>query len=121
MQKIVTFVLVSFLVLLSFLSSCYYDVEEVLYAGGANCDTTQVDFQTTIIPIIETNCATSGCHVSGTGRKILTTDQGILDIAHDGRLEDRVIKRRDMPPVEPLSICEITYIKMWLAKNSPAN
>ncbi len=121
MQKKVIFVLGTFLISLSFLTSCYYDVDEVLYPGGTTCDSVSVDFQTVIKPMIEAKCATSGCHVSGTGRKVLSTDQDILDIVNDGRLEDRVVKRRDMPPVQPLSTCEVTYIKSWLAKSAPVN
>jgi len=121
MKRIIVFAFGLFTISLAFLSSCYYDAEEVLYVGDSNCDTTNIDFQTTIKPIIENNCATSGCHVSGTGRKMLTSDQDIMDIVNDGRLEDRVIKRRDMPPVQPLSSCEITSIKLWLAKSTTAN
>ncbi len=102
-------------------SSCYYDNEQDLYPEGSNCDVSNVDYQSTIKPIFELKCATAGCHVSGTGRKNLSTDSGIQDIVNDGRLEDRVLIRKDMPPSMPLSSCEIAYIKKWLEMGAPMN
>ena len=119
-QKIILF---SSLILLSslVLSSCYYDNVEELYPNASNCDVSNLDFQTVIKPIFDNNCATSGCHVAGTGRKILSTDQGILDIANDGRLSEYVLVRKDMPPNQPLSTCEIASLKAWLNSGAPAN
>jgi hypothetical protein len=110
-----------FLLSMAVLSSCYYDNEEELYPNGSNCDVSNIDYQTVIKPIFETKCATSGCHVSGTGRKNLSTDQGIQDIVNDGRLEERVLIRKDMPPSQPLSSCEIAYLKEWLKNGAPIN
>ena len=110
-----------FLLSILALSSCYYDNEEELYPNGANCDVTNLDYQANIKPIFETNCAISGCHVAGTGRKNLSTDQGIQDIVNDGRLEERVLIRKDMPPSQPLSSCEIAYLKAWLNSGASAN
>jgi hypothetical protein len=94
---------------------------EDLYPNSANCDVSNLDYQTVIKPIFDNRCATSGCHVPGTGRKDLSTDQGIQDIANDGRLEEYAIIRKDMPPSQPLSTCEIAYLKAWLNSGAPAN
>ena len=86
-----------------FMMGCYYDNVEELYPGGAPCDLESITYLNDIKPIIDTNCAISGCHVPGTGRKDLTTYQGLKDIVNDGRLVDRVIIQKDMPPSQPLS------------------
>jgi len=102
------------------LGSCYYDNVEDLY-GSSNCDVSNVDYQTVIKPIITQNCATSGCHVPGTGRKDLTTNQGIADIVNDGRLNSMVIVHRSMPPSQPLSSCEIASLRQWLNTGATLN
>ncbi|MDZ7607021.1 MAG: hypothetical protein U5K79_15850 [Cyclobacteriaceae bacterium] len=102
------------------LASCYYDNVEELY-GANNCDVSNVDYKTVIKPIITQNCATSGCHVPGTGRKDLTTDQGIADIVNDGRLNSMVIVQRTMPPSQPLSSCNIASLRQWLNTGASVN
>lgn len=94
--------------------SCYYDNVEELYPDGAPCDLDTVTYLNEIRPIIDKDCATSGCHVPGTGRKDLTTYEGVKDIVDDGRLVDRAIVRKDMPPSQPLSGCEMDKIQKWI-------
>jgi hypothetical protein len=108
------------LVSATLLGSCYYDNVEELY-GGNTCDVSNVDYTTVIKPIITQNCATSGCHVPGTGRKDLTTDQGIADIVNDGRLNSMVIVQRTMPPSQPLSTCNIASLRQWLNTGASLN
>ncbi|MFC2125150.1 hypothetical protein ACFLU5_10085 [Bacteroidota bacterium] len=106
--------LLIYLLFLFVIQSCYYDNEEELYPDLPSCDTTDVNFSMVIQPIFNTNCATSGCHIPGTGRTDLSTYSGIKAIVDDGRLEDRVIIQRDMPPSGPLSSCEIKLIEAWI-------
>ena len=100
------------------LQACYYDNEEELYSDIPACDTTNVDFGNEIQPIVNTNCAISGCHVPGTGRIDLTTYSGVIGIVDNGSLEQRVIVQMDMPPSGPLSDCDIKKIETWIA-NGP--
>ena len=45
--------------------SCYYDSEEVLYPSlSSSCDTANVTFSGTVIPILSNNCFT--CHSNST-------------------------------------------------------
>lgn len=53
------------LLLFTGLCSCYNDNEEDLYPAGA-CNTTAVTYSQTIKPIIQSNCAISGCHDAAT-------------------------------------------------------
>ena len=109
-----------YILLLIIIQSCYYDNEEELYPNASLCDTTNVDFTQVIQPIINTNCAISGCHVPGTGRKDLSTYSGVKDIVDDGRLEKRVIVQGDMPPSGPLSRCEVSLIETWIKNGATA-
>ncbi|MDN5201379.1 hypothetical protein QQ008_08400 [Fulvivirgaceae bacterium BMA10] len=108
------------LVLIVIGQSCYYDNEEELYPDD-NCDTSNVTFSGTVNPIIQTNCAITGCHVPGTGRVVLQTPQQIKVIVDDGRLEQRAVQDKDMPPTGPLNNCEITQIQTWLNAGAPNN
>lgn len=120
MKKLKSFILVATLLVTTLFASCYYDNVEELY-GGDTCDVSNVDYKTIIKPIIMTNCATAGCHVAGTGRKDLTTDQGIADIVNDGRLNRLVLVERSMPPSQPLSTCEIASLRQWLNTGASFN
>jgi hypothetical protein len=120
MKRIKSTLIALALVSTAFLGSCYYDNVEELY-GGSNCDVNNVDYETVIKPIITLNCATSGCHVPGTGRKDLTTDQGITDIVNDGRLNSMVIVQRTMPTSQPLSTCNIASLRQWLNTGASFN
>jgi hypothetical protein len=56
-----------------FIVSCYYDNEEALYPSiNSSCDTTNVTYSGTIVPILNNNCL--GCHsAAATGGSILLT------------------------------------------------
>ena len=79
------------------------------------CDTTEYSFAGTIMPIIETNCATSsGCHGAGSmNSRFLSYDQ-IKPYAGNGLIENRVIVYKNMPPANPLPDCEMLLIKKWI-------
>lgn len=109
------------LLTLLFLFGCYYDNEEELY-GGTSCNVVSVSFSEDIMPLIQTECATSGCHVQGgTGNGIFDNYQNVKDKVENGSLKDRVLVRRDMPPNEPLSNCQIEYIEEWINQGAPDN
>ena len=120
MRRIKSILLAVAFISATLLASCYYDNAEELY-GANTCDVSNVDYMTVIKPIITSNCATSGCHVPGTGRKDLTTDQGIADIVNDGRLNSMVIVQRTMPPSQPISTCNIASLRQWLNTGASFN
>lgn len=100
-------------------TGCYYDNEEELYPDSFNCKPGEVSYDLNIKLIIDANCAISGCHVAGTGRKDLSMYEGVKDIVDDGRLNDRVIVQKDMPPSQPLSKCDIAKIDEWIQLGGP--
>ena len=113
-------------ILLTFLvwcltAGCYYDNVEELYPGGSPCDVSNVTFTLDIKPMIDTNCAISGCHVAGTGRTNFTTYTGIKNVVDDGRLVLNVITLQSMPPSQPLSKCQTDKIQAWIDQGAPEN
>ena len=120
MKKIAIAVIVCVMGIIG-LNGCYYDNEESLYPDGANCDVSNVTFAQTIKPIVDSYCATAGCHVSGTGRVDLTTYSGVKGIADDGRFRQYVFVQKDMPPSSPLSTCDLARIDTWLNDGAPNN
>lgn len=112
--------LILFLCTIIILSGCYYDNEEELYPNSFNCNVDDTNFELVIKPIIDANCAISGCHVAGTGRKNLSVYQGLKDVVDDGRLNDRVIVNKSMPPSGPLSKCDIATIDAWIKQGGPS-
>ncbi len=102
------------------INGCYYDNAEELYPGSLNCDISNLSYDLVIKPIIDSNCAISGCHVSGTGRKDLSSYQGVKDVVDDGRLNQHVVVSKDMPPSGPLSTCNIAKIEAWIQDGGPS-
>lgn len=106
-------------------SSCYYDKEDELYAeyyANKNCDTVNVTFSQSILPIMEAKCNTAGCHVpGGSGPGDFTGYNGVKSKADNGSLVNRTITLKDMPPGAPLTICEMNKIRKWVEAGAPNN
>jgi hypothetical protein len=114
------YALLFFLVLCS-IAGCYYDNVEELYPDGSPCDVSNITYSLDIKPIIDTNCAISGCHVAGTGRVNLTTYAGLKQVVDDGRLVTMVIQQKNMPPTQPLSKCQMDKIQAWIGQGALEN
>jgi hypothetical protein len=101
-----------------FFQSCYYDNEVYLYgAGGSACDTTNVTYSGTIVPILNNNnCNT--CHTSTSGNGVIITDYANLKIiANNGSLVNSV--NGTGVPLMPLggpkmSSCTLAKISKWV-------
>lgn len=105
------------------LNACYYDNEEELYKdyyGDNKCDTAQVTWTTHIQAIVQGNCALSGCHVAGgSAPGMLENYNNTMVIVNNGKLADRVLVRKDMPPAGPLTDCQMKQIQAWINAGSP--
>jgi len=114
-----------FLIITQLFSSCYYDKEDVLYENyyaQNQCDTTNISFSNDIMPIIQGNCATTGCHVQGgTGSGIFVNYNGVMEKVNNGSFEKRVLVDKNMPPAAPLSDCQQSMIRAWLNAGAPNN
>jgi len=108
-----------FLVLI--LQSCYNDNEEDIY-GEVTCDISVVTYAEKIQPIINSSCATTGCHVSGgSGPGNFTNFNGLQNKINNGSFENRVLVQKDMPPNSSLSDCELQTIQAWLDAGAQNN
>jgi len=101
---------------------CYYDKEELLYPEGAvNCSTQPAAFKANIKPMIDSKCATAGCHdkttAAGAVQLIVYDDV----VAHAARIRQRCIVEKTMPPGAALSASETAALKCWLDNGMPNN
>ncbi len=102
-----------------FFIGCYYDVASELYPDE-NCNTPAVvDYATNVKALIDSRCATSGCHVAGgSGPGDFTVASTAIAGGQDGSIEARSIVQKDMPPSQPLSNCEIALLEAWIAQGA---
>lgn len=108
-------------VLLVSSSGCYYDVESELYPSSY-CDTTNVTYATKVVPIIQSNCATPGCHVSGgQGNGDFTVYADVKARVDNGQLQADVFVNKTMPPSSALSACDVNVLKIWVGQGAPNN
>jgi hypothetical protein len=113
MNKIL--ILTSILILIT--SGCYYDNEEELYQFYTlnSCDTTNISFSQTIMPILQGNCSISACHVQGgTGTGLYENYSQVKAVVDNGALENRVLNLQDMPQAAPLPECQQRQIRIWI-------
>ena len=128
MNKIILF----FLVLMSIsLTSCYYDVDEELNSPLTTnaCDTTASKFAADIQPILNSNCASGGCHTSVAiaGGYIFDNYNDVKStIVNDSaRFLGSILQETGYSPMPKgggkLSDCNISKIKAWIASGAPNN
>jgi mono/diheme cytochrome c family protein len=109
--------------IISLLSSCYYDNEEVLYPNNGNCDTTNVTYTNTIQPIMSQSC--TGCHGSSSpsGGIDLTTYSLVRASAEDGSLLGTMAFQSGYSPMpkggNKVSDCTLNKIQAWINKGYP--
>ncbi len=119
----VTLLTVSSFLLLGFLA-CTKDVglNPDLQPKPVNaCDS--VTFSDSVQPIINANCATSGCHDTGSPDGDFTAYAGVKAKVDNGSFEARTIigTPTPMPATGLLPETELTKLKCWLAAGAPNN
>jgi cytochrome c5 len=106
-----------------FIASCYYDNEEALYPSlNATCDTTNVTYSGTLVPILNNNC--TSCHSGSvpSGAISLTNYTNVQTVAASGLLMN-ALKGKGvsiMPPSGSLSACRMSQFQIWI-KNGMLN
>lgn len=112
------------------LAGCYNDSIEELYpaktgGGGSTCDTATVTFAGSIKPIIDSKCATSGCHDAATigGGYNMSTYAGVK--SSTGRLVGAITwasGHSAMPKgMNKLDDCSIAKITKWVNEGALNN
>ncbi len=113
------------LISLTAMTACYYDVEEELYPAS-NCVTTNLSFQTHIVPILQRNCY--GCHSAAVNAGDVTLEGHgqVLMHVNSRRLLGAIRHEPDfdaMPPrgAAKLINCDIAKIENWILDGAPDN
>lgn len=80
--------------------------------------TPEVSFKNTVKPIIDAGCATSGCHVAGTGRVDFTTYEGVKSAAAGVKTK---INNGSMPKTGSITDAQKTSIITWVDEGAKNN
>jgi hypothetical protein len=107
-------------ILVVFISSCYYDKEQLLYGGGNTvCDTTgTISYSQKVIPLLQQYCYS--CHSGNfpSGNILMGTYTTDKAIALSGKLFGCIDYKPGyipMPQGQPkMSSCQIATIKKWI-------
>ena len=118
--------IISTLALLSALMvSCYYDSEESLYPDLGSCDTLNITYLGSIVPILNDNCL--GCHAvneanSKGGQVVL---EGYSNVINN---KDAILSSINHTSANPmpkdaakLKDCLINQFEIWVSFGSPNN
>jgi hypothetical protein len=118
---------VTFVTILLFSASCYYDNEEALYPSlNSSCDTTNVTFSGKIVPILANNCLSchSNASAAAAGNNIRLQDYADVktratavtgSINHSGNYSP-------MPKNGgKLNACSIKQFDIWIRNGIPNN
>ncbi|NBB88326.1 MAG: hypothetical protein GVX96_00865 [Bacteroidetes bacterium] len=117
------FVLVLGLISLISITSCGEDESMMPDMDEMECEE-NITFSSDVERIINTNCAYSGCHVSGTGLPDYTSYDGVAAQVENGRFENRVLIQQNMPPSNAsgpttLSEDDLFTLECWIEQGFP--
>lgn len=127
MKRYLFFIPAVFAFIVLTLSSCYYDSEEKLYPGGSGgaCDTANITFTSTILPILSTNC--NSCHnsIMASGGVITENHAGLIGAVNSGIFWKAINHEPGAVPMPQngmkLPSCELLKIRSWINQGAPNN
>lgn len=107
------------------ISACYNDNEEDLYPQQVTCDTSNVTYSITILPVIQGNCNVCHSSASPSGGVITDNYTGLSIVALNGKLWGTINWDQGyshMPQYSSkLSDCNLKKIKIWIDAGAPNN
>ena len=107
------------------LNSCYYDNEEELYPNPVECDTTNITYSGTVVPILENNCYSCHNTVNQQGGIVVDNYDDLRVVIDNGRFRGSINHLDGYSPMpqggEKLNECNLTKINMWLDNGAPNN
>ena len=108
------------LLLIIGITGCYNDKGELLYPRANDCSSHSASFGAEVQPIIQSNCATSGCHDAASVNKggPLTNYTLIKNKASVIRSQ---VTRKVMPQGSSLSASQIQLINCWVSNGALNN
>lgn len=106
------------------LSSCYYDVEEVLYPPST-CVTDSMSFAANINPILSHNCFVCHSEAVNSGNVTLEGYNNVMIYVNSGQLMGAIKHQSGFSPMPqnttPLTDCDISKIEQWIAQGKLNN
>jgi len=99
--------------------SCTSDNEEELFPVIIDPNETEISFATEIAPIIENNCAVTGCHVAGVQSPNFGEKSNILDRAT--RIKTRTLARSMPPGSRTITDEQVSNISTWVDQGAKDN
>lgn len=116
-----------FICILISLSSCYYDSEEALYPSVSNgCDTTNVTFSGSVVPMLANNCLS--CHSNSVAAALGNGIQleNYADVkTYSVRIDGAIKHTGGYSPMPKnggmLKSCLITQFDIWIRNGMPDN
>jgi len=125
MRKIINSIVI-FAFLLLLIPSCYNDNEYDLYPfAGLKCDSTNVTYSQSIVPITAANCNVCHSTAMASGGVITDTWAGLSIVASNGKLWAGVNWEAGYVAMPnggaKLSPCDLSKIKNWIKQGNPNN
>ena len=103
------------------LGSCTYNSQEPDTPVVELCDTLDASYVNDVSVIISSNCGSPSCHgTNGTFGDMSTYDL-FKSYVDQGKISDRVIEQKNMPPSGPLSDEEINKLNCWIENGAENN
>lgn len=81
----------------------------------------EVSYKKSILPIIESKCAVSGCHIQGFHEGDFTIFEEVKKQVDRGKFKRLVIENKSMPPDQPLDSKDLKLIEAWLQQGGKNN
>ena len=107
------------------MSSCYYDNEEYLYPNPVSCDTTNITYTGTVVPILENNCYSCHNNVTQQGGVIVDNYADLKVTIDNGSFRGAINHLEGWSPMpkggNKLPECDLTKINFWLDRGAPNN
>ena len=105
--------------------SCFYDVEELLYPKTSGCDSLNVSYKQTVLPILESNCIL--CHNKNDrlgGLNLESFDTLKLEI-NNGRFLRSILHEAGASPMpkdrNQLNSCDLAILENWIEEGAKNN
>ncbi|OQP63875.1 hypothetical protein A3860_23355 [Niastella vici] len=108
-------------IIIVLLTGCYYDKGELIYPDSTvDCSKVTATY-TAVKPIVAGKCNTTGCHnaASAAGSTVLETYDQVKALA--GRIKQRALVDKTMPPGAALTTSEIAILTCWINSGTPNN
>lgn len=107
------------------ISKCYYDNEEELYPGSTECDTTNITYSGTIIPVLDVNCYSCHNPINPSGGVVLNTYSELVKHINNGSFQGAINHEAGFTPMpfggEKLSDCFLLKTDIWIDAGFPDN